>query len=160
MAGGETVEQCVVIEEAGAGAFLDELVVEIVDAAGVGAEEEAVCDEILSDRGLVDAVVEFGKLGSGGSGLEFLARGSKACSGGGFQWDDDSGEFPVQGDRMAGEADDGIDIAEISTGEAGAIENEGIGRRKPGGDELLFARVGILCEEYGSDLVDFGIADA
>jgi hypothetical protein len=63
LAGGETVEEGIVVELAGAGALLDEVVVKIVHAAGVGAEDEAVGNEVRADGGLVDAVVEVGEFG-------------------------------------------------------------------------------------------------
>jgi hypothetical protein len=154
LAGGEAVEDGVVVEEAGAGAFLDEVVVEVVHAAGVGAEEETVGGEVLPDRCLVDAVVEAGGFRGFGGGLEFAAGGLQGGAGGGFEWDDDGGEFAVEGDGAAGETDEGVDIAEVAAGEFGAVEDDGVGGRKGGGEELLFAGVGVFGEEGGGELFE------
>ena len=71
MAGREAVEEGEVVELSVAPAFLNEVVVEVVHATGVGTQENAISDEMFSHIRRVDAIEEVLEFG------EFLRRPSR-----------------------------------------------------------------------------------
>lgn len=145
---------------------MGELVVKVVDAAGVGAHEEAVFNELGADVCLVDAVEEVLDLlggevaGGGGRGLEGVSCHGEALGGGGLERDDAGGEFAVDGDGVSAEANEGVDVAEVASAEFCAVEFEGVGRRECRGGELLRGGVGGFGEKDSGEGVEFGGADA
>jgi hypothetical protein len=88
--------------------------------------------------------------------LEAGAFVLKGGGGGGCEWDDPSGEFAIEGDGAVIEADEGIDVAEISAGEFGAVENEGVGGGKSFGEGVLAGGVGFPGEKHGGEFVELG----
>jgi hypothetical protein len=150
----EAVGDGEVVEEGIAGAGLDEVVVEVVEAAGVGADEDAIGGEVGADLGAVDGAHGAGEVLALGGGLEGIALAEEGVGGGWGEGDEEGGEFAVEGDGEAVEADEGVDVAEVAAGEAGAIEGEGIGRGEGGGGAGLEDGVGVGGEEDAGEVLE------
>lgn len=117
MTRGEAVDEGEVVELACAAAELGEVVVEVVHAAGVGAEKDPVGSEIPAYGRCIDAVEKVVEILAGcvACKREVVSRVGEALGGGWCEWDEGGGKLPVEGDGPSAKADEGVDVAEIST---------------------------------------------
>jgi hypothetical protein len=124
--------------------FLHELVVQVVQAAGIGPEKNPVGHKQVAHIGIMNPVVEVLEFGEVLLSHPGAACGIKRLGLAGLKGNDPSWKLAVESDRAATISNEGIDVPEIASCKSGAIENERIGGRQLGGDGLLFGWVGIV----------------
>ena len=155
LAGGEAVEKGKIIQQRACGAILGEVVIEVIDASGIGAAKNAIGGELGRDIGLVDAIRKVSNCLEFWGGGKRFAAGLKALSGGWGEGNDRRREFSVEGDRASGHPDDRINVSKISTGELVSIESEGVRWGEFFCGSQLFGFIGGLDEKNSGEPLHF-----
>jgi hypothetical protein len=152
----KTVQKRKIVELALASAFLNELMVEVVHLSRIGAEKDAVRNEVLGNLGGVDAIEEALKVRKLLGGHPGGSRGVERLCACGFQRNDPRGEFTVECNRAPAHPNEGVNVAKVSPGEARPIEDECVGGWEFRRSGHLLGRVWIFRKKNVGDLVEVG----